>query len=294
MMPQISFVAPRSVQGVLETLDAHGTGARILAGGTDIIPGLHQNSTRFNQIEVLVDLHKIPELSRITEHGDEVHIGAAATLSQIAKHPWINERAPILASAAGRIGSVQIRNRATLAGNFVNNSPCADSVPPLLVHEAVVWIVGPSGERQVPLEAFLVKPYQSQLQTGELVTKVVVPAMPRDAVGEFVKLGRRRGVAISRITLAAWARMEGTRVSELRLAGGAVTPIGTRFRVVEEAARGASRDRESLAVVAQQLGKAVLEVTGLRWSSAYKLPVVQQLFFQLLCRICRREEERDG
>jgi len=285
MIPKFTYVAPASIADVLDTMADLGPGARVLAGGTDIVPGLYQNSRRFEGIDVLVDINGVSELKEISLEGEELHIGAACSFSEISQHPLIQVHSPVLAKAVSLIGSLQIRNRATIGGNFVNNAPCADSVPPLLVHEARVCLIGPSGGREMPLEAFLIRPYNSQLKKGELVTKIVVPVLPQGFSGDFFKLGRRRGVAISRITLAVLIRVDGGIFSGLRVASGAVTPIGLRFHELESSALGEAAQPATFKYLAHQLGEDVLETTGLRWSSEYKLPVLQQLLFQILCNM---------
>lgn len=109
-------------------------------GGTDIFPGFHIESKIFVNIDVLLDIKRISTLKKIVERKDSVEIGAAITFSEIIESEIIKKYFPLLVKAASQIGSVQIRNRATIVGNFVNNAPCADSVPPLLVYDAKIEI----------------------------------------------------------------------------------------------------------------------------------------------------------
>ncbi len=282
MIPEIDYIRPQSVQQALEIL-AEGQGkARLIAGGTDILPGFHINSRRFKDIKVLVDISQLPELTTIELQNNELHVGGAVTFSSIVRDSIINEHFPLLAEAAVQIGSVQIRNRATLAGNFVNNAPCADSVPPLLVYDAQVRVQSLQGERRLPLEEFLLRPYTTQLSPDEIVREVILPLPSKELKGQFYKLGRRRGVSISRITFAVLLKTERQTFAELRVASGAVTPIGKRFRALEQQALGQPTDPTFLKRLASLLGEQVLEITGLRWSSAYKLPVLQQTFYGIL------------
>ncbi|UCE07118.1 MAG: hypothetical protein JSW07_03520 [bacterium] len=132
------------------------------------------------------------------------------------------------------------------------------------------------------MQQFLSKPYETQLEPEELVTQVVLPIPSYDYEGDFYKLGRRRGVVISRITLALLLKIESMKIQDIRIASGAVTPIGLRFQELEEFARGKNINDDLFKILAQKLGQSILHKTGLRWSSAYKLPVVQQMFYQLL------------
>jgi CO/xanthine dehydrogenase FAD-binding subunit len=282
MIPRIDFVRPSSLKEALAVLDRHRD-AVVLAGGTDVIPGMQQGDQRFMYAGLLLDIHHLAELRNISETESGLHIGAAVTFSAIAGNPLAQSKFPLLVHAVASIGSVQIRNRATLAGNFVNNAACADSVPPLLVYDARVHIRSAHSEREMPLTDFLLKPNCTALQNGELVTDVLLPNLPKNYCGAFRKLGRRRGIAISRITLAVLLQQAGGQIHDLRIASGAVTPIGVRFRDLEAHAKGKTASDTLWTELAQELGNAVLEKTGLRWSSPYKLPVVQQMCFALLC-----------
>jgi xanthine dehydrogenase FAD-binding subunit len=285
VIPHFDFVRPRSLDEALRVLGDATEPITVLAGGTDVIPGMQQNDARFCQTRTVLDIHHLPELRGVREQGEHLRIGATVTFSEIASHAKIRAGFPLLSDAAVTLGSVQIRNRATVAGNFVNNAACADSVPPLLVYEARVHIRSLKSERAVPLSDFLLAPNRTALSADELVTEIVLPRMPEGYAGRFFKLGRRRGIAISRITLAALLKLDKTRVEDLRIASGAVTPIAMRFSELEASVRGKPANEDLWATVAQDLGNVVLERTGLRWSSAYKLPVVQQALFAMLCEL---------
>ncbi len=286
MIPAIDYVKPQSLEEALQILSSTERNVRIIAGGTDVIPGFHINSHRFRNIKTLVDISGLEEISIIREDADGLHIGGAVTFTDVVNSKLIREKYPLLSQAAVQVGSVQIRNRATLTGNFVNNAPCADSVPPLLVYDATITIRSLKGERRIPLQEFLLRPYHTQLQSDEIVTEIFLPPVPSGFKGEFYKLGRRRAVVISRITLAVLVKMNDGVIEDIRIASGAVTPIGARFPGLEDKARGKKAEPEFLKEIAVALGEEILQITGLRWSSAYKLPVVQQVFYQLLRRVC--------
>jgi len=285
MIPAIEFFRPEKIEEVLLLLAENQGDTCIIAGGTDIIPGFQQRSSRFQNIKKLIDINQIAELKIIERHGQNIIIGAGVTFSELMKNPVIRDNLPLLAKAASTIGSVQIRNRATIGGNFINNAPCADSVPPLLVYDANVRIMALTGERIISLHDLFLQPYQIQLQPDELVAQIILPILSNGYQGDFYKLGRRRGVAISRITLALLMKIIDQTIQDIRIASGAVTPIGIRFPELEDFARGKKISDNLCRQLAQQLGKAILEKTGLRWSSAYKLPVVQQMFYQTLSKV---------
>jgi len=282
MIPAIAYIRSEKIEEVVSLLAQNQGESCVIAGGTDLIPGFHQGSSRFQNIKKLIDINQIEELKIIEKDDQKIIIGAGLTFSELEKSSIILDHFPLLAKAASTVGSVQIRNRATIGGNFCNNAPCADSVPPLLVYDAQIRVRSEKHEREIPLQQLLSKPYQTQLKPDELVTQIVLPLRFEDYRSDFYKLGRRRGVAISRITLALLMKIENLTIQDIRIASGAVTPIGVRFPVLEDFARGKQINDDLFKEMAQKLGQSILDKTGLRWSSDYKLPVVQQMFYTQL------------
>ena len=282
MIPSFEILIAKDLSSVLNRISAHNENVHLLAGGTDVIPGLNLESNRFRNASLLIDINRVPELKGITAGSGKISIGAAETFSEILKSEIIRSKLPLLWKSASTIGSVQIRNRATIAGNFVNNAPCADSVPVLLVYNATVEIESQNSKREISLNEFLSSPYKTKLYKDEIVTRINIPVPSTKFAGDFIKLGRRRAVAISRITLAMLMRLNDYTIEEFRVASGAITPIGARFFDLEKFAEGQKLDDQFAKELSRKLGGQIIQAAGLRWSSEYKLPVVQQLFYQLL------------
>ena len=283
--------SPKNLNEVLELLSSQNGKAKILAGGTDLVVGKIQDSKRFYDIDSLIDINKIDELHSIQMSENEIMIGAATTFSEIQENLLIEKYLPLLKKAVSTIGSIQIRNKATIAGNFVNNAPCADSVPALLVYDARIELQSLNKKRELLLEDFLMEPYKTQLDSNEIVTKIIIPIPKDNYKSDFYKLGRRRAVAISRITLAVLCNVKNNTFNDIKIASGAVTPIGKRFKEIENFAKGKKITNELLIQLSQKLGEEILQATGLRWSTAYKLPVVQQTFYQLLFNLTYKSNE---
>jgi len=293
MIPALKILSPVSVKEVVTILSENNTGTRLIAGGTDIIPGFQINSKRFREIDCLIDLAKVDEIKSISESHDEITIGAACSFTEIGKNKIIESNLPLLTEAANSIGNPQIRNRATIAGNFVNNAPCADSVPPLLVYDAILEISSSNGNRRKSLDETLLNPYQTSVLPNEFITKIIIPKKHKNYIGTFYKLGRRRAVAISRLTLALLLLVEDDQIKDIKIASGAITPIGMRLRELEESCKGKSPNPQLFKEVSKKLGKKILDVTGLRWSSHYKVKVVQQMFYQLLEKLYIESKEAE-
>ncbi len=290
MIPSLNVIFPKNLNEALSLLSDNSDSSKIIAGGTDIIPGLNQELNRFKEIKNLIDVNQIPELKGIIRSKEKISIGAAETFSDILQNDTVRELFPLLWKAASGVGSVQIRNRATIAGNFVNNAPCADSVPALLIYNATLEIESLSSKKEISLNEFLSAPYRTKLNRDEIVTKINIPFADKNFTGEFFKLGRRRAVAISRITLALLVDWRDSVINEIRIASGAVTPIGARFFELEKYCSGKKADDQFKKDLSRKLAEQIIKVTGLRWSSEYKLPVVQQVCYQMLKNIESQHE----
>ena len=217
-MRAFSYERPSHLADVVALLADHGADAQLLAGGTDLIIRLRDGTLRPG---VVVDVKRVDELDDgISEVDGRLVIGARMVMTDIAGDPRIQRHFPALAEAALFVGSVQIRNRATLAGNLCNASPAADTAPALLVYDAAVIAVGPDGSRRIPVDDLFVRSGFTTLRPGELVTAIELPmpASPRGSV--HLRRTRRRGHDLASVTLACSI----DRAGGVRIAYGSVGP----------------------------------------------------------------------
>jgi CO/xanthine dehydrogenase FAD-binding subunit len=213
-----AYEKPRSLDGALALLASGGPGARALAGGTDLIIQLRNGAAR---ADLVVDVKGLGELDGgIREERDRLVISARTVMTAIAADERVRRHFRALAEAALVVGSAQIRNRATLAGNICNASPAADTVPAMLVYGADVVTVGPAGERRRSLDSVFVRSGVTTLEPGELVTAIELPLPSERAGSVHLRRTRRRGHDLAAVTLAC-SVSEGGR---LRLAYGSVGP----------------------------------------------------------------------
>ena len=218
-MRAFAYERPARLDDAVALLVRYGADARLLAGGTDLIIRLRDGTFR---PRLVVDLKGIAELDgevRVLDGGG-LRIGALATMTPIADHPWIQSAHQALAEAAAVVGSVQIRNRATLAGNVCNASPAADTMPSLLVDEAVVEVVGPSGRRRIAINDWVVRSGVTTLAPGELLIAVELPPPPGPRGTVQLRRTRRRGHDLASVTLACSVAADGVT----RLAYGSMGP----------------------------------------------------------------------
>jgi len=271
-MRSFAYERPPTLAEAVSILGGLGPRARPLAGGTDLIIRLRDRSL---QPDVVVDVKGIAELDgAIREADGRLVIGALTTMTDIAAHPRIRRDFTSLADAAAVVGAVQIRNRATLAGNVCNASPAADTTPSLLVHDAIVVVAGPDGSRRIPIDEVFVRSGVTTLGTGEIVTAIELP-LPVDGRGSVhVRRTRRRGHDLASVTLACAIEADGTT----RIAYGSVGP--RPFLVTDETgvlgdagARDADRER----VLDTLFAAATPSPTSMRASPDYRLAMLRVL-----------------
>jgi CO/xanthine dehydrogenase FAD-binding subunit len=217
-MRTFDYARPATVSDAVDLLARHRGAARVLAGGTDLLVGLRQHTLT---PRLVVDVKGLEDLRpAVTATGDAVVIGATAVMADLARDPLVRRHLPALVEAMEEVGSIQIRNRATLAGNLCHASPAADTVPPMLAYGAKVHVSGPAGERRLPLGDVILGPGRTALGPGEVVTAFEL-GIPRQPVGvAFARMTRRRGVDLASVSVCCSVGADGVT----RFAYGAVAP----------------------------------------------------------------------
>lgn len=261
----------RSARSTQEAIDLwHSrSGARYLAGGTDLLPQFRCGAC--DEPELVIDIKRIPGLWEIAEEGDgSLRVGATATIAQVAAHPLVAERYPALVDCCRQLGSYPLRNIATIAGNICNASPCADTAAALLALGAEVVALGREGERRIPVTDFFKAPGVSALDAGELATGIVLPAESAGGRAHYGRIARRKGVDIS--TVAALVVHLPGQASAHRIALLSVAPRPLRVtdaeRVLDD--RGPDGANEA-AAMARRLATPIDDVRG---SAAYRREMV--------------------
>jgi len=271
-MRAFAYERPTSLADALALLADRGDDARPLAGGTDLIIRLRDGTVR---PKLLVDVKRIAELdASIVEDGDRLVIGARTTMSDLMADSRIRASFVALAEAAAVVGSVQIRNRATLAGNLCNASPAADTAPALLVYDATVLAEGPGGRRRIPIDSFFVRSGVTTLAAGELVTAVELPLAPHPVGSVHVRRTRRRGHDLASVTLACAIGPNGVT----RLAYGSVGPrpvlaVDPSGVLADPSSPAGERER----VLGGMLAAAAPSATSMRASPEYRLAMLRVL-----------------
>jgi CO/xanthine dehydrogenase FAD-binding subunit len=275
------YIAPSSLGEALEVLrcDSH----RILAGGTDFYPALGDRPVSFDTL----DIGRVKGLRRVERTDGGWRIGATTTWTDIVRAP-LPPAFDGLKAAARDVGSIQIQNAGTVAGNLCNASPAADGVPPLLTLDARVEIASAAGARVLPLQGFLTGVRKTALRPGEMVVAVVVPDPPDRARGAFRKLGARSYLVISIAMVSALLApgADGT-VGWARIAVGACSPVACRLPALEAALIGAPFEARMLAARVRPEHLAPLSpIDDVRGTAAYRLEAAEEMIRRSLADCC--------
>lgn len=276
------YYQPRSLTEALELLARGDKKLRPLAGGTDIVPALEKQEL---EADGLVDLSKIPELSQISIDSDIVKIGSTCCFSKIENSAEINTWAPLLAEAAAQVGSPQIRNLGTVGGNIANASPAADTVTALTALEATVTLASLKETRELPVSQLLCGAGKTRIEPGEIITQVCFKKPPAGSFSGFIKLGRRKALAIARMNLGMIVNIKGGIIGYARVALGAVGPNPSRNTALEELLVGQKPSSALIRDFAGEAERQVAQALGARATAAYKSQAVKGIGRELLGRL---------
>lgn len=270
----VVHLAPTTLDGVLAAL-AENPGARIVAGGTDLVVELRSAGDDLRDDLVLVSTDAVVGLADITVDGTHLRIGATARLDDV----WheLVARAPALDRMAGRFASPAIRGTGTVAGNLVNASPVADLVPVLLALDADVVVAGPGGRRVVPVDGFATGVRRTVLQRGELVVRVDVPLESFARPLRAYKVSRRFDDDISTVSAVMALGQHGGRIDDVRVVLGGMATTVVRARSVERVLLGRVWDAEALRSAQAAVGSDVTPIGDHRAGASYRDRAVRGL-----------------
>jgi CO/xanthine dehydrogenase FAD-binding subunit len=251
--------------------------AKLLAGGTDLLVRMKRGESH----GYLIDIAALEGLSGAVLDGARIRVGAASTHRSISLDPLVLESARSLARAASWIGSPQVRTVGTIGGNLVNASPAADSIPPLLVHDALLTLESMEGERTERVEEFITAPYRTTITGKEMLTAISLEPLPAYEEG-YRRVAKRAAWAISRLGIA-WSILEQDGAfADVRLAIGSCTPLPFRARSMERFLLGRKRETSVIREAVKICLDEIRRISGERPSFTYKLPVVRDLLQGIL------------
>lgn len=272
-MNRIGYFAPSSIMEAVELLGVNER-LRVIAGGTDLI--VKWKKSRFQDMDIM-DIRNIQELYEIKRFQEHLFIGAGLSMSSINESDSVLDGYPILAEAAGSVGSVQIRNMATIGGNVCNAAPSADTVLPLIVYRAEAVIVSKSGERSMPIEDFFVGPGKTIIKQGEMLKGLRIPNPPPRSAGHFMKHSRRAGMDLATVGVGMLLTLgENDTVKDLRIALGAVGPVPILVKKMPPIVGKSILDKEIKELVVSAALLEASPISDVRGSKRYREEMIRE------------------
>jgi carbon-monoxide dehydrogenase medium subunit len=283
---RFDYHAPESLEQALALLAQHGGKARVVAGGTDLVIRMKRGDW---VPPVVVNVKRIPGLRGIERRENDIWIGALTTIADVIDSELIAEALPILAETAPTMASAQIRNLATVGGNLCNAAPSADMAPPMLVLDAQLRAVGPTGTRTLCLHDLFLGPGETALGPDEMVTGILVPLEEGWRSG-YRKLEHREAMDTSVAGVAAAVKPAGSEEGapvweDVRVALGAVAPIPFRSAKVEEELRGKAATAERIERAAELAAAESRPISDLRGPAWYRRHLIRVLSRRLLTEL---------
>ncbi len=272
-MKSFEYYEPSTLDEASALLARLGKEASIIAGGTDLLVEIKEE---LRVVHHVVNIKKIPGLRDFSfDPVAGLRFGSLVNVREIETSEVVKRHYPNLATAVSLLGSIQVRNRATVVGNLCRASPSADTIPPLVADGASLTVYnGASGERSVLLEEFFTGPGRTVLEPGDIVTAIVLPA-PRSTSGKaYIKHGRRRAMELATVGVAVSLEREAGKCSDIRIVLGAVGPTVIRARKTEALLRGRVIDDALLAEAAESAMQESTPIGNVRASAAYRRDMV--------------------
>ncbi len=270
-MHAIRYEAPQSIADAVRLIQAD-PGARILAGGTDL---LVQFRAGLRQPTAFVDVKRIPELIGISIDAKGLRLGAATSAAEICEHPEVKRLFPGLVEAVHLIGSTQIQGRGSVGGNLCNASPAADSTCALIVNRAECLIAGPKGERVVPVDTFCTGPGRTVLERGEFLVAIRIPRPAPLTADAYLRLIPRSEMDIAVAGAGVSVTLDASGVcTAARVAIGAVAPTALLVPGAATALVGSKLDDRALEKAAAAASAAATPIDDKRGTVAYRQSVV--------------------
>ena len=268
LFQEFDYYEPSSLDEAIDLLGSYNGRAKLMAGGTHLLVLL---KTERETPRALINISRIAGLDSIelVGGGKTLSIGGTATIRQVLEHPLVRQHFNALAEACAAFGSTQIQSMGTIGGNVCNGSPAADTVPALLAFGAELRLLGPNGERQLPLEKFLLGPGRTALQEGEILQGILLPLPAEGTVSLYMKLSRV-AADLAKASLAVVLTRQGDRIADCRLAMGSVAPTVLRLYPAEEVLAGSPCSPERLAEAGKLASAQVSPIDDIRSTAWYR------------------------
>lgn len=285
-MKRFDYFEPPTLDDAIELMQQGNGRASLMAGGTDLLVEIKEN---LRSLDSVINIKKIPGLDYLTyTDADGLKFGALTTIRRLETSALIQNKYAGLAQAASEVGSIQVRNRATVAGNICRASPSADTLPPLIADGASVKLYGPDGARTVLMTDFFTGPGKTVMAADEILTEISVPPPLPNTGKVYIKHGRRLAMELATVGVAVTLTMAGDICQQVCLVLGAVAPTPIRVPQAETLLQG-NVVTDELVFAAAKLAQATARpISDVRSSAAYRSEMVYVLTQRALKRAVER------
>lgn len=270
----------KSIKAAIDILlDKKYKSPQIIAGGTDILPQFKKGIIK---PDILVDISKIKDLTKIRITKDMISIGAAVTFTEIIESKIIRMESPLLIEASKQVGSPQIRNMGTIGGNICTASGAADLVPCLFALDAKIILVRRQGERTIPIRDFILSNRKIPIKLGELVKEVAFKRLPTTTSAAFIKLGLRESISISVVNAAVILDIKAGVISDSTIVIGCVGPKAICCKSTQELLKGKIPSESLFKQASEIIVKEISPIDDIRGSAVFRLHLAKVLVYKAL------------
>jgi len=285
-MHSFDYEKVSSLQEALDAASASRGASVFMAGGTDLLVQIKEGKIR---PQCVIDIKGVHEMDGLAISGDEFSIGALTCIRSLERSPSALEKVPLLAQAAAKLGSVQVRHRATIGGNLCNASPSAETAPALLALDAKVVIYGKRGTRAIELSDFFLGPGSTVLGDGELLSHLRIPLTRNRQGSVYYKLSTRKAMDLAFVGVAILLEVDGgDQITKARIALAAVAPTPIRVPSAEKLLEGRVLSLEAVRESSELAAQSCKPISDLRASAEYRREMVRELCLQGLLAAYRQ------
>ena len=288
-LPKFEYHVPSTIAEALDQISLYGDKGKVIAGGTDLLVSMKKREA---MPEHLINLKEIEALKGITyDETEGIKIGALTTIGDIERAEVVREKFPPLWDAVKVMAAQQVRNLGTIGGNLCSASPSADTAPPLMALGASLKLTRVLHERVVPVEDFYKGPGESVLKPEEILTEILIPNLPDNSGGAYIKLMRRNAMDLALVGVAVWLRLDGKICIEARIALGAVAPTPIRAHTTESVLTHKDVNEDLIEEAGKKASQEAKPIDDIRASKAYRKEMIKVLTKRAIKKACERINE---
>lgn len=274
ILPKFELLEPTTIRSACTALQ-NGESTKVLAGGTDLLVNMKK---KLATADVLVSLEKIPRLqSNVYSSRKGLTLGSMVTIAEVAESSSVKTNFPVLAVAAGKLGSLQVRNRATIGGNICTARPSGDTVGPLIAYDATVQVTGVKGSREEPVQNFILGPGRTTLGKDEILSAITIKTPVKNTGGSYAKYGVRNAMEIAIVSVTCLVTIQNGACRSARIVLGAVAPTFIRCPEAEQFLVGKEISENVVEKAAQLSADVSTPNTSRRGTSEYRRTLVNVL-----------------